>query len=88
MVTPTLHRSKEARHGLPKKSIVLVVVANPKPNQIVAVLDCRNSVAGSDSGRPEPAHLLEVEGRMLTIDLHELIALVGERLHCLRKCLV
>ncbi len=71
--------------ALPEESVVLVVIADPEPDEIVALLNSQNSVAPTNPRRPEFADLLEVERRMLAVSLEKLEVLVGECLDGFRK---
>jgi hypothetical protein len=43
------------------QTVVFVVTTNPEPGKVITLLNRKHSVVGSDSCRPESAHLLEVQ---------------------------
>ena len=44
---------------------VLVVVADPKPNEVVAVFECHRPVCSAHSRRPEASDVSESQGRSI-----------------------
>ena len=63
-----------AKALLPEESVVLVVIADPEPDEIVALLNSQSSVAPTNPRRPKFADLLEVERRMLAVSLEKLLS--------------
>jgi hypothetical protein len=63
---------------LAKQPIVVGMTANPEPDQPIGGVDGERAVVRSDTGRPEPADLLEVKGRVPRILLQASVRLIGE----------
>lgn len=62
-----------------------VVISDPEPDEIVALLNGQNSIAPTNPCRPESADPLEVERRMLAVSLEKLEVLISECLDGSRK---
>ena len=60
---------------------VLVMVANPEPDEVVAILDCHCSVGGAHPRRPVVADISEPQRGMSGIRLQEFEVPAGRLLH-------
>lgn len=66
---------------------VLVVVADPEPNEVVAVFKCHRPMGSADPRGPEASDIPESQGRMSGVRLQQLEVPVGSPLHCGRQFL-
>src|SRR5260221_452745 len=66
-------------------SVVLTVMTNQKPNDVRATLDGDGTIMDTDTDRPHPANLLEVQRWMSRIGLKQLVVLARKPLNLLGK---
>ena len=65
---------------LAKDLIVLCVAADPEPHETVGRFDREGPMMTSNPHRPEPAHLLEVQRRMVRVVFQVTVGSIGEPL--------
>lgn len=62
------------------QSFVLVMTANPKPNNNITIFDSESTIRNSYSNRAIPDNSLVVQRRMILVLFQQLIALISESL--------
>lgn len=53
-------REKGTRRGLANQLVILCMSADPEPDDAISRINSHRSILDSDSGRPEPTHLLKM----------------------------
>jgi len=71
--------------GIGEPALVLIVGANPEPNEAIRGFGSQGSITGRSPHRPEATDLLEVQRWMPRISLQQLIVSISSALHCLGK---
>ncbi len=61
-----------------KKSIILAVMSDPKPNNFVAILHRRSPVMNANSRRPKPPYFFEMKRGVAGICLEQKIVFIGQ----------
>jgi hypothetical protein len=62
---------------LPYQLVIFSMGANPEPNDSVWYINPHSSILESDSHRPEPAYLFQMQRRMFGVRFEELVGTIS-----------
>lgn len=72
-----MHVSVCRGKNLPNQPVVLSMGADPKPDDAVGSIHADRSIVQSDSGRPEPTNVLEMERRVCRVGFEQVKGTIG-----------
>lgn len=62
---------------LPNQSVILSVGSDPKPDDAVWSIHAHRSIVKSDSGRPEPTYVFEMQRWVFLVGFEQLKGTIG-----------